>query len=182
MDLKIWGKTIMSVQKYLERVTRAIDSVIYKKALASGYVSTKNLTDQSSFAVSNFIINMSQRKVNLINLNTICFNALKVIDKFNAKLLILKHIDGLTSAEIASLIGVSNRTYFRKINKAYDAFAEWLENNKLTEKYFCDKYKDEGWIMEVFYGFKEDAYKQNDVVFNTNFLQDILRKINKQVV
>ena len=83
---KIWGKTLVTIQKYLARITKTIDSLIYKKALASGYVSTKNLTKQSAFVVTDSIISLSQRKVNLINLNVVCLNALKGIGPNSAKL------------------------------------------------------------------------------------------------
>ncbi len=38
---------MMMIQKYLERVTRAIDSLVYKRALTSVFVNSKNLTEQA---------------------------------------------------------------------------------------------------------------------------------------
>lgn len=115
MELKIWGKTIVSVQRYLEKVTKAIDSLIGKKAVASAFVNLKNLTEQSAYSVANSLIELSERKVNLINLNVICHKALREIDKLSAKILVLKFIDCLPSAEIALLIEVSDRTFFENL-------------------------------------------------------------------
>lgn len=179
MELKVWGKTIMSVQKYLERVTKAIDSLISKKAFASCYVSLKNLTEQSADSVANNIINLSERKVNLINLNTICLNALKEIDKISAKILILKYIDGLTSADIASLLEISDRTYFRKLNIAYNDFENWLKINNFTDAYFEKRYKNEGWIMEAFYKNKEENEKKE--IADEDLLNSIIKNINKKI-
>jgi sRNA-binding regulator protein Hfq len=182
MELKIWGKTILTVQKYLERVTRAIDSIIYKKAISSAYVNSKNLTELNSLAVSDFILNLSERKVNLINLNTICMKALRGIDRMSAKLLILKHIDERTSAEIAGLLGISDRTYFRKLNSAYEELENWLKTNNYTSKYFENKLRDEGWIIELYLRnkeFFEGTNKENTVKLDTVFLKDILKNIGK---
>ena len=73
MELKIWGKTMLSVQRHLGRVAKAIDEIIMKRALSSVFVTTKNLMEQSSETVSNYIINISESKVNLINLSFFCF-------------------------------------------------------------------------------------------------------------
>ncbi|MDD4110794.1 MAG: ECF-type sigma factor [Clostridia bacterium] len=172
---KIWGKTMLTIQRYLERVTKAIDSLIYKKALASGYVSSKRLTERSAFTVTNDIINLSQRKVNLINLNIICLNALKGIEENSAKLLILKFIDGLQSAEIASILGFSNRTYFRKLEKAYDDLGKWLKKNNFINCYFERLCKNEGWIMDVFYKNLEEN-KEKDI---GEYINNVVKKLKK---
>lgn len=177
MELKIWGKTIISVQRYLERVTKAIDSLITKKALASAFVSSKNLTEQSAESVANALIELSERKVNLINLNVICFNALKEIDRLSAKILILKFVDCLPSAEIASILEISDRTFFRKLNLAYDHFEGWLKRNNFTKEYFENKFKKEGWIMEIFYTNKEKDDKKD--VLQKNFINSVIHNLNK---
>ncbi len=177
MELKVWAKTMLTVQRYLEKVTKALDHVIYKKAIASMFVNSKNIHEYNGESVSKFIINVMDSKINLINLNTICINGLKKIDKTCAKILILKHVDGKTSAEIAKLLGLSDRTYFRRLNKAYDEFEKYLKNNNFTEEYFMKKYSSEGWIMEVYekcYEFFENGVVENDI-FNANF--DCLRII-----
>lgn len=177
MELKVWGKTMMMIQKYLERVTRAIDSLVYKRALTSVFVNSKNLTEQSAYFVTNNLIDLSERKVKLINLNTICSNALNGIDKTNAKLLILKFVDGLQSREIASLFGFSDRTYFRRLNEAYEDLEIWLRKNNFTEEYFRKNFKDEGSIMEVFYKNKEENKKES--FLNEEFMNGIIKNLNK---
>ncbi len=179
MDLILWGKTIISIKRYLERVSMAIDSLIYKKALASGYVSIKNLTEQSAYSVSDAIINLTDRKVNLINLNTICSKALSEIDQNSAKILILKYIDCLSSSQISSLLEISDRTYFRKLNLAYENLANWLKRNNFNEEYFQKKYKNEGWIMEVFYKNKEIKEKKD---VDIKFLDSMMININKKIL
>lgn len=183
MELKIWARTILTVQRHIAKVVRALDEIIYKRAISSIFVTTKNLIEQSSEAVSNFIINVSEAKVNLINLNTICIDGLKAIDKLCAKILILKHIDGRTSAEIANLLSISERTYFRRLNKAYDLFADYLDENGFDDQYFMDKFSDEGWIMEVYYSCKNFfSGKESGEIFNEidfGFLKGVIKSISK---
>ena len=183
MELKIWARTILTVQRHIAKVVKALDDIVYKRALSSIFVTTKNLMEQSSEAVSNFIINMSQTKINLINLNTICVNTLKTIDKTCAKILILKHIDGRTSGEISKLLQISERTYFRKLNKAYDNFAQCLCEQGFDEGYFKEKFSDEGWIMEVYFNSKNFFYgKSNNDEFSEidfGFLKGVIKSISK---
>lgn len=183
MELKIWARTILTVQRHIAKVVRALDEVIYKRALSSIFVTSKNLMEQSSEAISNFIINVSQSKINLINLNTICISGLKAIDKICAKILILKHIDGRTSSEIANLLSISERTYFRRLNKAYDLFADYLEENGFDERYFKEKFFDEGWIMEVYYSCKNFFNEKNNGEIlgeiDFGFLKGVIKSITK---
>lgn len=183
MELKIWARTMMIVQRHLAKVTRALDEVIYKRAISSGFVTSRNLTEQSSESVSNFIINVSQTKVNLINLNTICVNGLKSIDKISSKILILKHIDGRTSFEISKLLNISERTYFRRLNTAYDNFASYLEKNGFDGKYFLEKFSNEGWLMEVYLNSKNffEGKEKSDFFgeINLGFLKGVIKSISK---
>lgn len=181
MELKVWAKTMLTVQRHLERVTNALDELIYKKAAASAYVNSKNLMEQTCEKLGNFIINVSETKVNLINLNTICVSALKGIDKTSAKILILKHIENKQSSEIFSLLNMSERTYFRRLNMAYDNFEKWLVKNGFTEQYFLKKYSNEGWIMEVYYKNLEMLRNNKQDVFSIDvgFLSDIVKGISR---
>lgn len=184
MELKVWAKTMLTVQRHLEKVTKALDHVIYKKAIASMFVNSKNLHENSGEAVSKFIINLMDSKINLINLNTICVNGLKKIDKTCAKILILKHIDGRTSNDIAKLLGLSDRTYFRRLNKAYEEFENYLRGNNFTDEYFIKRYSSEGWIMEVHdkcLEFFESGNSENEI-FSSNFdCLRIIKNIKKSI-
>ncbi len=182
MELKIWAKTMLTVQRHLDRVTRALDKIILKKAVSSAFVTSKNLMEQSCERISKYIINLSQSKINLINLNTICVKSLKGIDKTSAKILILKHIDGKQSGEIASLLGLSNRTYFRRLNLAYEKIESWLLANGFSSSFFEQKYACEGWIMEVYnknLEFFENPKQSEISTIDVSFLKGIVSAISK---
>ena len=171
MNLKTWSKTILTVQKYLERVCNSIDGCIEKRVNASAFVTSKTLAENSSEAIANWIIEMSQRKVNLINLNVICMNALKGIDKTLAKILALKHFDNMPFNEIYQLLNISERTYFRKLNSAYQNFERWLIENGYSSEYFQSLLEKEGWIFEIYYENERQLLNTNkEIIFNLNNL------------
>lgn len=181
MNLKVWARTLMTIQKYLERICDSIDACIEKKATASMYVSTKNIFQNDSLSVSNWMIEMGERKVNLINLNVICLNALRSIDKTQAKILALKYFDRMQSADIASLLGLSERTYFRKLNAAYDSLECWLMRNGYDCEYFATKLQNEGWITEVYYEtqrlMNSNQTKYNVLAITPLYLEKVCRAI-----
>lgn len=181
MELEVWARTMLTVQRHLERVAKALDKIILKKAVSSAFVTSKNLMEQNVERISKYIINLSQTKINLINLNTICVKALKGIDKTSAKILILKHIDGKQSTEIASLLGLSYRTYFRRLNLAYEKIEKWLFANNFDADFFNKIYSSEGWIMEVYNKNLEmiSNSKQGEITIDVGLLNGIVSSIAK---
>ena len=179
MSLKIWARTLLTVQKYLERICNSIDSCIEKKAMASSFVNSRNVYQNNCASVAEWILNMSERKTKLINLNVICLNALRGIDRTYAKILALKYFDKLPSAEIISLMGMSERTYFRKLNNAHDSLECWLASNGYDAQYFVEHFESEGWIKEVYYE-TERLYNNNITKNNVLNLSPLyLEKIYK---
>lgn len=160
MNLKIWGRTILTVQKYLERVCSSIDACIEKKINASCYVTSKNFAENSAEFLANWIISMTNKKVNLINLNVICMDALRGIDRNLAKILALKHFEGMQARDIIEIMGLSERTYFRRLNSAYIEFEKYLMAHGYTPTFFEKMLEKEGWITEIYYE-NEKSLKEN---------------------
>ncbi len=179
MTLKIWARTLLTVQKYLERICNSIDACIEKKAMASSFVNSKNMYNNDCASVADWIINMSERKKQLINLNVICISALKGIERNFAKILALKYFDRMSSADIAAIMDLSERTYFRKLNSAHDSFESWLAVHGYDAEYFENNFKNEGWIMEVYFD-TEKLYNCNITKNNVLNLSPLyLEKIYK---
>ncbi len=160
MNLNVWVRTILTVQKYLERVCFSIDACIEKKINASCYVTSKNFAENSAEFLSNWIIGMTNKKVNLINLNVICMDALRGIDRNLAKILALKHFEGMQARDIIDIMGLSERTYFRRLNNAYIEFEKFLAKHGYTPAFFEKMLEKEGWITEIYYE-NEKAIKEN---------------------
>lgn len=170
MTLKIWARTLLTIQKYLERICNSIDSCIEKKALASSFVNSKNAYQNNCASVADWIINMSDRKRKLINLNVICIKALKSLDRDFAKILALKYFDRMSSSDIAKTLGLSERTYFRRLNNAQDSFESYLAVNGFNAEYFSKEFSNEGWILEVYY--------ETERLYNNNLTKNNVLNLN----
>ena len=101
------------------------------------------------------------------------------------RILILKHIDGRTSSEISKIFGISDRTYFRKLQKAYADLQQWLIENKFTHEYFFNKFNSEGWIMEAYFSSAEFFSGTNKEMGNifcqneTNYIKGVIKSLTK---
>ncbi|MBO4412558.1 MAG: DUF1492 domain-containing protein [Clostridia bacterium] len=180
MNTKTWAKTVLTVQKYLDRVCASIDECISKKSTAAFNVNTKNIYKNDCFCVANYMIDLIDRKKSLINLRVICNNALKSIDRLSAKILVLKFIDRMPSATIAKLLNLSERTYFRKLNAAYENFEDYLIQNGFDAEYFENSYVNEGWIMDVYDEISKQTGKTDNVItFTPIYLNKICIAMSK---
>ena len=180
MNTKTWAKTILNVQKYLDRVCAAIDECVNKKSTASFNVNSKNIYKNDCFYVSNYMLDLIDRKKGLINLRVICNDALKNMDSISAKILVLKFIDRMPSLTIAKLLKLSERTYFRKLNVAYDNFENYLTNNGFNAEYFECNYKNEGWIIEVYDEIEKQTERADNVItFTPIYLNNICVAMSK---
>lgn len=179
-----WSKTILSVYKFLPRVTYAFDKLVKSRAYNSFATSAYNLGFNDIMNVANSIINLTQRKNNLINIKVISDKALKSIDKTSAKILIFKYFNNKKSAEIAQILNICNRTYFRKLNVALTHFTYALtklgyNSYKLQQMLKCEK-----WIMSVYntYSTCDDKSMENildSVEFRNKFQKTLMCEFKK---
>ena len=158
-----WSKTILGVYKYLPRVTLAFDKLVKSRAYNSSATSLYNLAFNDIMNVANSIINLTQRKNNLINLKVIIDKTLKSIDLTSARILIYKYFDNKKSADIAKMLNVCNRTYFRKVNSALTHFTYALARQGYDSFKLFQMLKNEKWIMSVYntYSACEDIGMEN---------------------
>lgn len=146
----IWVKTILSVYRYLERICGAIDKIILKSALNSFNVSGQNYFYNNVFSISQKLLDLSDRKITLINLKILTEETLTEIDELSAKILIEKYFDSVKSKEIASNHNFSMRTLFRKILKAEKTFYSRLQAKGYDVSKIEELLKHETWIYNVY--------------------------------
>ncbi len=144
-----WSKTVLQVYRYLPRITRTYDKLIMSKALNSQFTNSTNINFFSTETVADAIINLSQRKITLINLKLLIEKALKSIKPSLARLLILKFIDGKRCIDLADRLGICLRTVFRKINTALNSFSLALKRLGYTEEIIEKMLISEKWIAQV---------------------------------
>ena len=147
----------MTVYKYLKRMTMAFDRLIESKASNSFYTSSNNYAFNNVFDITNSMIELTERKVTLINLKVLADKVLKTMKTEHAKILIMKYIENQKSEYIAKAINCTLRTYFRKSVLALESFYKNLcilgyDENKLKQML-----KDEAWIMSVYNDFCQQS-------------------------
>lgn len=147
--IRLWVKTVLMSYRYLERIVNTLDRLIVNKGLYCGDVLGQNFHRNNVLAVSESIINYSERKVTLINLNILIEESLSEIPMQDSQILIAKYIDGSKTEEMANRFGYSMRTLFRRINKAEKSFDSCLKRKGYDDKKLEEMLKDESWIINM---------------------------------
>lgn len=145
-----WTKTILSVYRYLERICGGIDKIINRTALASGIYNKQSFFSNDTMSVSERIIDLSERKVTLINLKLLTEDCLKKISESDARILIARYFDGEKRREMAERLGVDIRTVFRKIERAENSFGKALHMKGFDDEKLSKMLRKEKWICGVY--------------------------------
>ena len=172
-----WSKTVLGVYRYLPRVTYAFDKIVKTRAYNSFYGSSNNPGFNDVMNISNAILDLTERKITLINLKLIVEKALKSINSELAKILVLKFIDGKKSTEIAEKFGFCLRTFFRKINTALVSFKKALNRLGYDDLKLFDMLKNEKWILEVYRAYESENWESDNLIDNVDFEDKIKNKI-----
>jgi len=155
-----WAKTLLTIYKYLERITGAIDKIILQSAINSSNICGQNYYYNNIHAISDKIINLSERKVLLINLKVLVDEILQSLPEKESVLLIGKFVEGFKCKEMVIQYDVSLRNMFRKIDGAVKMFSNKLNKMGFNDSKLSKMLKDEGWILnchERFCAEKEDV-------------------------
>lgn len=153
----IWTKTILTVYRYLERICGAIDKIVLQSGLNSSNILGNNYFQNNIYAITDRIINLSQRKVTLINLKILTEEILMLLQPLDAQLLIEKYVDLQKCKSLSETHNIPLRTLFRKIASAEESFDSKLKikgysNEKLEKLLECEQ-----WIKNVY-----NSFEQND--------------------
>lgn len=150
MKLNLCAKTVLRVYRYLDRIADAIDRLVERRALNSFYMSGIGCKDNNISNVAQYIIDLSQRKVKLINIKILTEMALDNCPILYSQILIEKYMDNDKACEIAKRHNLSERTYFRRLNEALRNFSITLEKLGFSESKLLDYISSEKWMIEVY--------------------------------
>ena len=151
--MKAWSKTILSVYKYLEALSNSIDNLVLKKSINSAFYN--NGRYNSCYDCANRIMQLTERKVNLINIKVLVDDTLKQMTVNQRQLLALCYMDNAKSEEIAEMMNVSIRTFFRKKNEALNSFAKNLAIKGFTSEKLEGMFCGESWLNNLYIRNKE---------------------------
>ena len=168
MNLKIFGKTLLSVYRYLETITNAIENLVDKTTMNSMYLSQqKNLT---TFDLSTKLLDLLDKKQKMINLKVICEKCVNQLDDQDKKILYLIYFEGVKSTMISKILNISIRTVFRRKEIALTNFEFLLRKEGYDINYFKENYSSEKWLMDYYRftskGFTAKEMKDNEFTYS----------------
>ena len=164
MKKNLWGKTILSVYNYLDKVSEAIDKLVKENAFNSFYFTGSQQSKNGVLQVADRIIALSERKVKLINLRVLADKALSEGDRGSAQNLIERYMDGDSAEEIAKRHNLNIRTYFRHLVSAEEQFCSILARNGFNGEKLEKYLGDERWIMEVYEKYLDQEKEELEAV------------------
>ena len=146
METKNVFKNFLTIYKYLPTLISSIDKLVEVRCVnSSNYnFSFLNTTDNQI----NAIMNLTERKVFLINLKVLIMTKPRTFLKVAtntvlgelrpeyAKILILRFVDGFSAKSVSEKLGINLRTCFRRIDSALKSFTakmnEFIKENNNT--------------------------------------------------
>lgn len=176
MELKVWSKTLLSIYRHLFKLTRAIDKMVLEFGLNScrfcGVCGTYNSAQK--------IIELTDRKVNLINLKVLIEKVLTKVDDVSCKILTLKFIDRMSNETIMDVLDIKRRTYFRKYQSALNSFANMLLIEGYNNEKIVNLIGSETWIFDVYKEIfnKEVSKKSEGEISNLSILNLAIKDYN----
>ena len=171
--MEIWAKTLLSVYKYLDKIAGALDELIRKKCIYSSFASNR----QDIFSQTDGVISLMNRKIHIINLKVITEQALAGLKLSDRKIIMLSYVDGVKCKDVANILKMPMRTYFRAKSKAVNSFANALIRLGYTDAKLQEKYGSEHWLNKVYASAKEN--KEVTQYTTSSFLQDVLSEFGK---
>ncbi|MGN1208341.1 MAG: DUF1492 domain-containing protein [Christensenellales bacterium] len=166
MRLKVWSKTLLNVYDCLFSLTNEIDKIVEKFALNScNFYGFSNTIENMQK-----IIDITDRKVTLINVKVLIEKMLVSLDDVSCKILTLRFVDKMSHETVIRALNMKRRTYFRKYNDAICSFASNLLSNGFDENKIIKLIKNERWILFLFneYYEKEISKKAEPEISNSN--------------
>jgi len=174
MNLKSWTKTILLSYRHLPKIVKSIDKIFNTRAINAGVMSGASITYNNVYNVTENLIILTERKVNLINLKLLCDKIIMSLDKNLAKVLILRYMDNLSYDKIAQVLKMSSRTVYRKVKQALEEGANILKNCGYNEYKLENKFKNEKWLYEI----EQDITKKDGMVIDDLYINSICKRYN----
>jgi len=157
--MKTWSKTILSIYKYLEPLSNSIDDLVLKKSINSAFYGNGRFN--SCYDCANKIMRLMERKVSLINIKVMVDSVLEKMPLKYRQLLILAYVDNVKSENIAEIMHISLRTFFRKKNEALASFSKNLTVLGFTGEKLNSMFGAEHWLKNL--------YDKNQVLDNSEY-------------
>jgi len=143
----IWCRTLLTSYRALNTFSKTLDNTLEKLALkgfngySSGY-STDMLYDK--------MLEVIDRKKGLVNIKVLVDRAMSMLPVKDYEILKLRYFDGVDAMQSAEVLGLNDRTYFRRLNKALSAFMFNVKREGYDVERIKREYKNESFIVALY--------------------------------
>ena len=148
MNIQIWCKSFLSIYNILPMLVGSIDKIIYLKSVNSSNYNFESLMGTEN-QIKN-IVNLTQKKINLINLKVLTDQTLVEMSEEKSKLIVLRFIDNVECKTAIKVLGLSRRTYFRRLNEALKEFEHVFYTKLIKNKTLHNELKNEEFLEDIF--------------------------------
>ena len=148
--MKLWVKTILSVQSNLPEIIKSIDKIIEIKASSLSFISDIYNTEKSTQAQVERVIDLTERKNKLLNLFLISKNLISSLDEDDRLYIKRKYVYNWTAEELSQEYQISIRTVFRRTEKLIDQIFEKIKKKNWSLNFINLQVKDEYWLIDKF--------------------------------
>lgn len=160
--LKFWIKTLFGAYSTLPEIIKTIDKIIELQASSVSFVSDIYNKEGSAFDQMEKVINLSERKNNLLNIYLMVKNLYQSLSAESVEIIEKKYLYGYSVDDLARDLGVSSRTIYRKVDKIVDDVFNFCRKKNWSLKFIESQLKDEGWIKERYIKIVTEYFKNNN--------------------
>ena len=155
--MKLWIKTLLSVQSNLPEIIKSVDKIIELNASSLSFITDIYNTEKSTYAQVEKVIDLTERKNKLLNIYLISKNLFSSVAEDDRVFLKRKFIYNWSIEDLAQEYNVSIRTIFRRTEKLIDKIYEASTKKNWSLNFIFLQVKGESWLQERFNKFARDS-------------------------
>lgn len=155
--IKLWIKTLISVQTNLPEIINSVDKIIEANASSLSFASDIYNAEKSTMSQVEKVIDLTERKNKLLNVYLISKNLLNSLCENERVFIKRKFIYNWTAEELAQEEDVSIRTIFRRTDKILDKIYEFTKRKNWSLGFILMQVKNESWLHEKFNRYAKDS-------------------------
>jgi len=157
--MKFWIKTLFGAYSTLPEIIKTIDKIVELQASSVSFMSDIYNREGSAFDQMEKVINLSERKNNLLNVYLLVKNLYTSLSVDNVDLVEKKYLYNYSVEDLSREFDISTRTIYRRIDKIIDEVYELCKKRNWTLAFIESQLKDEGWIKERYIKIVTEYFK-----------------------
>lgn len=175
--MKIWIKTLLSVQANLPEIIKSVDKIIEINAQSLSFISDIYNTEKSTYAQVERVIDLTERKNKLLNIYLVSKNLISSVDEDDRIFLKRKYVYNWTAEDLAAEYNISIRTVFRRTDKLIEQIFERAKRKNWSINFITLQVKNENWIIDRFYKFAKDSMNSSQTLDKEKLNDEIEREM-----